>query len=302
MSKELGNVLLGGGSGFIGKHLTSLLTSKGYNVTIISRMPGASRISWTDLQTKGLPESTTAVINLAGQNVMDFTQRWTTGFKQNVFNSRVKTTASLAEAIAKAPKRPKVFVAISGVGAYKPNDKEYTESSILENFDFFSKLCIEWEKAACLPKEVTDCRQVIIRSGVVLGRDGGMIKQLYLPFFLGLGGPVGSGMQYMPWIHIDDLTRLILFSIENNVEGVYNGVAPTPATNKEFSNAFAGALSRPAIFPVPKFVFNALLSEERANMITKGQKVLPQRYQEAGFTYNFPNITVACQDLVQKKA
>nr|CAH7713264.1 unnamed protein product [Callosobruchus chinensis] len=231
-----GNVLIGGGTGFIGSALRNVLRGKGYGITVISRMPGPSRISWNDLNQKGLPKDTTAVVNLAGQNVMDFTRRWTAGFKQNVYNSRVNTTAALAKAIDDASVKPSVFVTISGVGAYKPDPKkEYTEESPCGNFDFFSKLCKDWESAAKLSKE--KCRVVTIRSGVVLGRDGGMIKQLYLPFYLGLGGPIGMGDQFMPWIHIDDLTSLIVYAIENpKVEGVLNGVAPTPCTNKEFSS------------------------------------------------------------------
>ncbi|CAH1968281.1 unnamed protein product [Acanthoscelides obtectus] len=233
-----GSVLIGGGTGFIGSALRNVLKSKGYGVTVISRMPGPSRISWNELNHKGLPKDTTAVVNLAGQNVMDFTRRWTAGFKQNVYNSRVNTTATLAKLISEAVEKPSVFVTISGVGAYKPDpQKEYTEESPCGEFDFFSKLCKDWEKAAELNCDAKQkCRVVTIRSGVVLGREGGMIKQLYLPFYLGLGGPIGTGNQYMPWIHIDDLTSLIVYAIENpKVEGVLNGVAPVPCTNKEFS-------------------------------------------------------------------
>ncbi|KAJ8972223.1 hypothetical protein NQ314_000284 [Rhamnusium bicolor] len=229
---------MSGGTGFIGTHLCNALKNKGYGITIISRMPGPQRLSWSDLHEKGLPKGTTAVVNLAGQNVMDFTRRWTPGFKQNVFNSRINTTISLAKVINEAQVKPSVFITMSGVGSYKPDPKkEYCEDSTCEDFDFFSKLCKNWEKAACLDEECKNvCRVVTIRSGVVLGREGGMIKQLYLPFYLGLGGPVGNGAQYMPWIHIKDLTNFIIFAIENpKVEGIFNGVAPQLCTNKEFS-------------------------------------------------------------------
>ncbi|CAG2060950.1 unnamed protein product, partial [Timema podura] len=199
-------------------------------------MPGPQRISWSDLAKFGLPQNVTAVVNLAGQNVLDVTKRWTPGFKQNVWASRINTTSSLAQAIIKAEQKPTVFVTISGVesvvimkcvGIYKPSpDREYTEDSLIPEFDFLSKLCHEWERAARLPQNL-GVRQVVIRSGVVLGKNGGMVKQLYIPFYLGLGGPVGSGKQHMPWIHIDDLTNLLLFAIEKkDVEGVLNGVAP----------------------------------------------------------------------------
>lgn len=228
---------IGGGTGFIGSSLCSLLKGKGYDVVVISRMPGPQRLSWQDLQQTGLPNGTTAVVNLAGQNVLDMSQQWNEGFKQNVRNSRVKTTKALAEAIGNARPKPNVFVTISGVGIYPPStDKEYTEESEVKQYDFLSKVCHEWEAAAKLPQNMK-VRQVTIRSGVVLGRHGGMIKQLYLPFCLGLGGPVLPGNQYLPWIHINDITRLILFAIENpKVEGILNGVAPQVITNKVFSN------------------------------------------------------------------
>lgn len=201
-------------------------------------MPGPQRMSWSELESKGLPTDTVAVVNLAGQNVMDVSRRWTAGFKQNVFNSRVNTTKLLAKKINESEKKPKAFVTMSGVGAYKPdNKKEYTEDYCCKEFDFFSKLCRRWEEAADLSTETRqNCRVTTVRSGVVLGRQGGMIQQLYLPFSLGLGGPIGDGSQYMPWIHIDDITNLIVYAIENpNVEGILNGVAPNPCTNKEFS-------------------------------------------------------------------
>lgn len=199
-------------------------------------MPGPQRISWHDLTKDGLPSGTTAVVNLAGQNILDMKQRWNAGFKQNVWNSRVNTSEALAKAIENAIEKPNVFVSMSGVGIYEPSASlSYTEDSPIKEFDYLSKLCVNWEKAAKLP-DYTDCRNVFIRSGVVLGRNGGMIQQLYLPFYLCLGGPIGSGDQFLPWIHVEDLTRLILFAIENdNVTGVLNGVAPQPITNREFS-------------------------------------------------------------------
>lgn len=194
-------------------------------------------MSWQDIQTIGLPPQTTAVVNLAGQNVLDMKQRWSEGFKQNVWNSRVNTTTALAEAIVKGDAKPNVFISMSGVGVYQPSEtEEYSEDSRPVEYDFLSKLALAWEKASILPPNI-NCRQVNIRSGVVLGKDGGMIKQLYLPFYFGLGGPVLPGNQYLPWIHIDDITRLILHSIENEiVVGVLNGVAPQVITNKEFSD------------------------------------------------------------------
>ncbi|XP_023936733.2 epimerase family protein SDR39U1 [Bicyclus anynana] len=256
-------------------------------------MPAATSISWTAVESSGLPPDTTAVVNLAGQHFMDFTKSWTPGFKQNVYNSRIFTTRSLATVINKSQKKPKVFVLVTGVGAYEPSEtNRYDESSPSTGQDFFSKLLVDWEKAAYVDPPV---RPVIIRSGVVIGREGGMIKNMFLPFYLGLGGKISTGKQYLPWIHIEDLTRLIQFAIENEeVKGILNGVAPQVITNAEFTKAFAKSLRRPAIFPVPEFILNMLLNEERAMMLTKGQHVTPKRTMEYGFKYKYPTIEDAC--------
>ena len=135
-------------------------------------------------------------------------------------------------------------------------------------------------------------------AGVVLGRRGGMIAQLYWPFFFGAGGPVGTGSQYLPWIHLHDIARLFLFAIENQpVQGVLNGVAPGIITSKQFAQAFGRSLWRPAIIPFPELACNILMGKERAQMITRGQRVIPKRVLEYGFQYKFPNIRLACQEL-----
>ncbi|XP_028050747.1 epimerase family protein SDR39U1 isoform X2 [Monomorium pharaonis] len=246
----------------------------------------------------GLPENTSAVINVAGQNVLDPRQRWSPGFKQNVRNSRVKTTKALADAIQNT--KATVFATISGVAYYKPNDDVYTEESKCEAYDFLSRLSHDWEEAARLPKD-SNIRQVTIRSGVVLGRNGGMIKQIYLPFFFGLGGPIGSGNQYMPWIHITDLVGMFIFALKSsNVHGILNGVAPQLITNKEFTKAFAAALRRPAFIPLPSFFLEILFNKERATIMLEGQKVVPKRVMELGFQYQYPDIEKACKQLVQQ--
>lgn len=198
-------------------------------------MPGLNRITWHDIEKNGIPEKTTAVINLTGQNVLDPSRRWTPGFKQNVWNSRINTTQLLAKAIDSSSKKPEAFVNISGVSLYRPNEhKVYDEDDKGQNFDFMSQLCIEWEKVATLQEG--SCRNIKIRTGVVLGREGGMIKSLIVPFFFGVGGKVAPGNQPLPWIHIDDLCNLIKYSIENpKVNGVLNGVAPEIINNEQFT-------------------------------------------------------------------
>ncbi|XP_011635264.1 epimerase family protein SDR39U1 isoform X1 [Pogonomyrmex barbatus] len=293
----LKHVVIGGGTGFIGSQLIKSLSLEGISCTCISRMPGPNRISWNNLERYGLPENTSAVINVAGQNILDIKQRWSPGFKQNVRNSRVKTTKTLADSVQNT--KATVFATISGVSYYKPNNTIYTEESKCESYDFLSRLCHDWEEAAKLPEDC-NIRQVTIRSGVVLGRSGGMIKEIYPQFFVGLGGSIGTGNQYMPWIHITDLVNMFMFVLKNNnVHGILNGVAPQLITNKEFTKAFAVAMKRPAIIPLPSFLLKILLNEERAKIMLEGQKVMPKRVTELGFQYQYPDIESACKQLLQ---
>ncbi|KAL1439734.1 hypothetical protein MTO96_009597 [Rhipicephalus appendiculatus] len=183
-------VVIGGGTGFIGTALRNALSKLGYDVMIVSRKPGANVLTWTDVAEKGLPECA-AVFSLAGQNVMDPMRRWTPGFRQNVYASRVETTKALADAIHKMESPPKAFVSISGVGYYKPDPvKEYTEDSPGGDHDFLAKLCTKWEAAAKLPPEVK-CRTVTVRSGVVLGSNGGHGPAALLAILLGPGRASG---------------------------------------------------------------------------------------------------------------
>ncbi|XP_027222558.1 epimerase family protein SDR39U1 [Penaeus vannamei] len=297
MSAQLGTVVIGGGSGFIGTALANSLKRKGYDVRIISRKPGPWRTTWSDLNKVGLPENTTAVVSLAGQNILDPLRRWTEGFKQNVWASRVNTTRYLAQAIMEAEEKPKVFVSSSGVSYYAPSqDVVYTEESPGGDYDFLSRLCVDWEAAADLPPEA-NVRTAKIRTGVVLGRQGGMIQQLILPFFLGLGGPISDGLQPMPWIHIDDIVGLYIHAIESeNVEGPVNGVAPQIINNKEFAQAFGKALWRPAIIPLPKIAVNLMFSEDRAKIMTDGQKVAPKKALDTGYVFKYPDIASAAKE------
>lgn len=208
----------------------------------------------------------------------------------------------LAKAVAQAEEKPDVFVNIVGVSHYKPTDtKVYDESHPGENFDFMSKLCVEWEKAAKLPD---DCktRLISLRTGAVIGREGGMIQSLIIPFFCGVGGPVATGKQALPWIHVEDLANLIKFAVENkSVNGILNGVAPDIITNNQFSQIFAGSFNppRPAVFPLPEFVLNLIFDKERAVILATGAKISPKRTQEVGFKYKYPDIKSACKDVAK---
>lgn len=267
-------------------------------MTVISRKPGPGRVTWEDLAASGLPHCD-AVVNLAGENILNPLRRWNNTFQKEVLNSRLETTQLLAGAITKAPQPPQAWVLVTGVAYYQPSPTaEYDEDSPGGNFDFFSNLVAKWEAAARLPGDST--RQVVVRSGVVLGRGGGAIGHMLLPFSLGLGGPIGSGHQFFPWIHLQDLAGILVHALEaRHVQGVLNGVAPaSTTTNAEFAQALGAALGRPAFIPLPSAVVRAVFGRERAIMLLEGQKVVPRRTLAAGYQYSFPELQGALKEVV----
>ncbi|XP_018613611.2 epimerase family protein SDR39U1 [Scleropages formosus] len=298
-------VLIGGGSGFVGRELTQLLRRKGHEVTIISRQPGPGRITWADLECGGLPPCEGAV-NLAGEILLNPFRRWNESYKKELFSSRIDTTRSLVQAIASSSSPPKSWVLVTGVACYKPSrTAEYSEESEWTPYDFLSKLVKEWEGTGRLPENVAqNTRQVIIRAGVVLGRNGGAMKQMLTPFWLGLGGTLGSGQQPFPWIHVADLAGIIARSLEPSPDPtisapeIYNGVAPAHNTNYEFTKALGQALQRPTLFPVPGIVIRALLGAERAVVLTEGQWVTPKKTLETGYKFQYPDLGSALQEIV----
>jgi len=288
-------VVVGGGSGFVGGEVCRQLRKAGYEVILISRVQRQYGVTWDEVEKDGLPEGTHGVVNLAGQNVLDPFSRWTPAFKELCRSSRVETTAMLARAINRTNIKPEVFVQMSGVGYY-PNT--FTGKVMNEDgekgTDWLSDLAKEWEDAGAGAAGV---RRVVIRPGVVLGREGGMIQQIFPPFFMGLGGRMGEGSQPMPWVHVKDVAGIVVHAVKNTqVEGTLNAVSPHIITNQEFVDAFAGALGRPAFFPLPEFVWNFVFGEERAVMITKGQQVEPKRTLESGYRFLYPTIESACKE------
>ncbi|XP_049624167.1 epimerase family protein SDR39U1 [Suncus etruscus] len=291
-------VLVGGGTGFVGTALTQLLKARGHEVTLVSRKPGPGRITWEELTSSGLPPCDAAV-NLAGENILNPLRRWNEAFQKEVLNSRLTTTQILTQAITKAQQPPQAWVLVTGVAYYQPSlTAEYDEDSPGGNFDFFSNLVTKWEAAARLPGNAT--RQVVVRSGVVLGRGGGAISHMLLPFRLGLGGPIGSGQQFFPWIHIGDLAGILTLALEaNHVQGVLNGVAPaSTTTNAEFAQSLGAVLGRPAFIPLPSPVVQAVFGKDRAIMLLEGQKVVPRRTLASGYKYSFPELRAALQEIV----
>ncbi|KAM9501470.1 epimerase family protein SDR39U1 [Clarias gariepinus] len=300
-------VLIGGGSGFIGRELIRLLKVKGHEVTVISRHPGVGRITWADLESAGLPVCD-AVVNLAGENILNPLRRWSESYRADVFNSRINTTRSLTHCITSSHTPPQSWVLITGLACYRPNgETQYTEDSEWTTFDLWSQLVKEWEEVGRLPGNATEnTRQVVIRSGVVLGRGGGAIQQMLPPFWLGLGGTLGSGSQPFPWIHVSDLAGIIAHSLDPSCvpasprPAVFNGVAPALNTNLEFTRELGQALRRPTPLPVPEFLLRAALGPERAAILTQGARVVPRRALESGFRFQYPDLTSALRQILSR--
>lgn len=292
-------VLVGGGTGFIGRALVEALKRKGHEVTIISRSQAPGKITWSEIAKLPLPECE-AVVNLAGENILNPLKRWNEGFLQTLRDSRIETTKTLAKKISEASNPPKVFVSSSAVGYYPPSDTaEYTEDSPPSSADALATLCADWEKSAKLP-DGCKTRLVTLRIGVVLGRGGGVIQQTIWPFWFGLGGVLGSGKQYFPWIHVDDMTGIIFHALENDhVTGVLNAVAPQVVTNESYTKEYAGALWRPAILPTPSFAVNFIFGQDRGKILLEGQKVIPKRTLEMGFKFQYPELKQALAEIVK---
>ena len=285
-------VLLTGASGFIGSHLSKRLEAAGHLVLPVSRRPG-SGFDWSDESLgRGVRESD-AVIHLAGENL--FAKRWSAAQKQILESSRTVPTRKLA-ALA-AERKPACFICASAVGYYGPHSDAHLHEGSPRGNDFLANLCTEWEDST-LAASKAGVRTAVIRTGVVLGPGGGALAQMLPPFRLGLGGPLGSGTQWLSWVHIEDLTSLFLFILENsNVSGAFNGTAPRPVTMKEFARSLGKALHRPAVFPVPGPVLRLALGEV-ADILLTGQYVEPRRATEAGFQFKFKDVDSALIDIV----
>ena len=230
-----------------------------------------------------------AVIHLAGENVA---QRWSDDAKRSIRSSRELGTRNLVAGIEAAEPRPRVLISSSAVGYYGPHGDEEIDETTAAGDDFLAEVCVIWEREAQRAAEL-GLRVVCIRTGVVLDQNGGALAKM-LPFFkLGVGGPVAGGDQYLPWIHVDDVVGIYLAALDGDEwKGAINASAPTPVTNKTFSKALGRALHRPAIAPVPALAIHTLYGE-MAEIVTKGQRVIPRRAQEHGYTFVHPDLDEA---------
>lgn len=295
-------VLIAGSSGLVGSALVKSLQAEGHTVVRLVRQlkgeqgeilwnPSAGTISVTEL------EGFDAIVNLAGDPIAE--GRWNKEKKKRILESRVQTTSLLAKTVAKLNKKPQVFINASAIGFYGDHEDVWVDEKSPEGKGFLADVCQQWENSA---DEVlkASIRLVKFRIGVVLSTQGGALKQMLLPFRLGLGGVVGSGNQYMSWIHIDDLVRIIEQAISNqSYEGVLNAVAPHPVTNREFTKTLGGVLHRPTIFPLPAFAARLVFGEMADALLLSSCRVRPSRLGALHYTYKYSTLESALENLIQ---
>lgn len=298
-----------GATGLIGTQLVEALTARGDEVTVLSRSPekataalgaGVRAVAWDPAAGPAPAEALAgrdAVVHLAGENVA---QRWTDDAKQRILGSREVGTRNLVAGIAQVPdgERPRQLVASSAVGYYgKHGDEELTEATPAGS-DFLAHVCVVWERESDRAAEL-GLKVAKIRTGVVLDASGGALGKQLLPFKLGVGGPVAGGRQYLPWISTADIVGLYVAALDGGWEGVYNGSAPTPVTNKEFGKALGRALHRPAVSPIPGFAIK-LLFGEMSEVITEGQRAVPAAALAQGHRFQDTDLDAALRKAVAK--
>jgi uncharacterized protein (TIGR01777 family) len=291
-------VLVTGASGLIGSALCDALLARGDEVVGLTRDPEKAKpknptLRWHAWQagTERPPpealEGVDGVVNLIGEEI---NQRLTESAKRRIRESRLAGTRNLLQGIEAADDKPEVFIGQSAIGYYGDRGAQILDEESQPGEGFTAELPVEWE-AAEREAERTVQRVVIFRTGLVLSRHGGLLKQLLLPFKLGVGGPIAGGEQFMSWISIDDEVGLFLWALDNEaVSGTFNATAPTPVTNREFSKALGRALHRPAVFPVPKLAVAALRGPELAGAVAGGARVLPRRALDQGFEFRHPEV------------
>jgi len=301
-------VAITGATGFVGTRLTAHLLAAGHEVVALTRSPERAegvlpvrcRVAAWDPEhgrvDAGALDGVDAVVNLAGAGVAD--GRWTARRKDAIRRSRVDATRLLVDTIAAlpSPRRPRVLVSASAIGFYGDRGDEILTEESAGGAGFLAEVCRGWEDAAA-GAEAHGVRTVRLRIGVVLGRDGGALARMLPPFRLGLGGRIGSGSQWMSWIHVDDLVALVAFALErHDVRGVVNAVAPAPVTNAELTATLGRVLGRPAIVPVPSVALRVALGE-MADVLLAGQRVMPTAAQALGFRFAHPELGGALVDV-----
>lgn len=298
-------VFITGGSGFLGTNLTKFLVDRGFEVTIMARNPekgprlplNVRKIAADSMKPGSWQDEVAShdvLINLAGVSVF---HRWDESYKKLLRDSRILTTRNLVDAVPSGADKKVTLISASGAGYYGFGQDEKFDESASPGSDYLARLAYDWENEA-LKADTKGTRVARIRIGIILGRDGGALHQMTLPFRFFVGGQIGDGKQWISWIHIDDICRAILFVIENEtISGPVNLTAPSPARNSELSKAISQILRRPAFVPAPAFMMKVALGEF-SSYVLNGQRVIPKVLLEKGFKFDHPTIRSALEDLL----
>lgn len=298
----MAEIFITGGTGFVGDALVPALCRRGHQLTLLTRDPVKAKTRHGALSSdlryvteiEALTQAPEIVINLAGLGIAD--ARWTDARKRVLRSSRVTLTEQLVAHLKSLPTQARLVLSGSAIGYYGPRQEGVVTESDTAGWDFSARLCSDWE-AAVMPLESAETGLYRLRIGVVLGRPGGFLGRLELPFRLGLGGPLGHGQQMLSWIHRDDLVAMILACIDGQLTpGAYNATAPNPVSNATFTKAFGRVLHRPTIFRVPERPMRLVLGE-LASLLFEGQAVVPEAAMAQGFTFRHPNLDAALMDL-----
>jgi len=294
-------IILAGGSGFLGRKLRAQLERDGHRVVNLTRAPRPDHpddVAWQPDGTAGQLAThlngADAVVNLAGENIAG--GFWTEKRKTQLRASRMLTTRTITTAIAACERPPAVLVNASAVGYYGPHGQEAVSERTAAGSDFLGRLCVDWEQEARAVSSPAT-RLAIVRSGLVLAADGGALEKMLPPFRLGLGATLGSGEQYLAWIHIDDWVAMVIWLIHtNHAMGAFNASAPVPVTNRSFTRTLGRVLHRPAFFQAPGFIMKIALGE-MADVLLTGQRALPAAAEELGFRFAYPELEPALRSL-----
>ncbi len=296
-------ILISGASGLVGKHLIPTLKAKGNEVyKLVRKTPKSSdEIQWdaergfSETEQAKL-ENFDAVVHLAGDNVAS--ENWSNEKKRKIRDSRVVGTRVLVDALKGAKNPPRIFVSASAIGFYGDRKDEILTEESERGAGFLAEVCTAWEEEIRRAGEFAQV--VFLRTGVVLAKDGGALEKMLMPFKFGVGGRIGSGKQWMSWIALADLIKLIHFALENEtLRGAVNAVAPNPATNAEFTKTLGEVLHRPAVLPVPEFAVKLLFGEMGETLLLQSARTLPKRLVEAGYEFQFPFLKDAMKHVLE---
>ena len=299
-------ILITGATGEIGRAICQQLVNEESQVVVLTRrqpgtigLSGVSAFRW-EPEAESPPaqawEDVDAVIHLAGEPVA--ASRWTEEQKRRIRDSRVKSTRNLVAGMSVAPKRPKILISASAVGFYGDRGDEILNEGSGSGDGFLSDVCKEWEFESARAREL-GLRVALVRIGVALSPTGGALKKMLTPFKMGLGGRIGSGRQWFPWIHIDDIAGIFRHALmTSTIDGPINGVSPGIVTNQDFTRELAAALNRPVFLPVPDFALRILMGE-MAEVVTSGQRVVPQVALDTGYKFRYPNLKQALESLLK---